>query len=171
MKYFILIGILVQSFSFELQSFSNDPQIPMKDPEWRRFKIKFGKFYSNDDEEKSKYLIWKMNNENIKIHNSENHSFEIGINQFSDLTHEEFIKIYGRCLKLPKDIVNTTKGSTFLPPNNVNIPEKIDWRTKGYVTQVKDQGSKCGSCYAFSASYLQLRFTFMIQNDIMQFNA
>ncbi|XP_047128151.1 procathepsin L [Hydra vulgaris] len=152
MKHFILIGILVQSYSFELQSFLNDPQTPMKDLEWRRFKIKFGKFYSNDDEEISKYLNWKKNNENIKIHKSENHPFEIGINQFSDLTHEEFIKIYGGCLKLPKGNVNITKGSTFLPPNNVNIPAKIDWRTKGYVTQVKDQGLECGSCYAFSAT-------------------
>ena len=59
------------------------------------------------------------------------------MNQFGDLTVDEYRYFF---LGLRSYFSNGTKGSTFLPPSGVTLPDTVDWRTKGYVTPVKNQG-------------------------------
>lgn len=97
---------------------------------------KHNKVYTLAEEKQQRYEIFRDNLIYIDEVNQQNLSYWLGLTKFADMSHDEFKSKY--LINIP--IGHDTK---FRYENASDVPESIDWRTKGAVTAVKDQG-ECG---------------------------
>jgi len=142
---------------------------------FKNWQAEFGKVYADVEEESYRFLQFLSNWEKINQHNQGNSSWTLGMNQFGDLSEDEFrYEVHGHsdsCLTM-KEPAPTFKwdgsADAIILPAKLNAnPTSIDWTDKdgkSYVTAVKNQGS-CGSCWAFSTTG-SLESRYAIKHDV-----
>jgi len=117
---------------------------------WQEWKSFYGKTYESEAVNSARFAVWKNNLKFIQQHNSKGHSYSLTMNELGDQTVDEY-RLYVQGLRSELSSETERKMSTLLPPNEPRLPPTVDWRTKGYVTPVKNQG-ELGKSWAFSVT-------------------
>jgi cathepsin F len=135
MKYFVLALFAAAAVS----------AMPLSD-EFDNFRVKFGKTYTSPEETEIRRAVFAANVAKIASLNAMKDGAVYGVNEFADLTEDEF-----RSQKLGFTGGFACKGPQADTDSLPAADASVDWRAKGAVTPVKNQG-QCGSCWAFSTT-------------------
>lgn len=143
----ILIVAIAILLGFSTYKLLNDP-IRIRDGEinliFEKWSLLYKKNYNSFEEKNYRFNVFRKNYLRVEEINKRNFHWRAGLNKFSDMSEQEVeIKYFG--YKRPVKAFQPMKDNSLQA-----LPKSIDWREKGKINPIKNQGS-CGSCWAFSA--------------------
>mmetsp|Transcript_18341 Transcript_18341/g.25371 ORF Transcript_18341/g.25371 Transcript_18341/m.25371 type:complete len:374 (-) Transcript_18341:140-1261(-) len=122
---------------------------------FEQYKEDFGKAY-HPRENRMRRAIFEETLATILAHNSQKDvSYRMGVNHMTDWTLEERKSLLGyhKGLGQMQHVQRNEKyeSGELQRPAVQDAPFSVDWRGKGVLTAVKDQG-QCGSCWSFASA-------------------
>ena len=150
MKTLAAVAVVAALGSLFLMANTSEPEIELTDDDFYSkflaFVADYGKQYLDREEMTFRFSLFKDTLIKIIKHNGKGGNLRYGINEFADLTDMEYEVRNGFINHTPPE---DAPIKSFAPMDD--IPDRVDHRDAGIVTEVQDQGA-CGSCWSFAAA-------------------
>ncbi|EPS63179.1 hypothetical protein M569_11610 [Genlisea aurea] len=119
--------------------------IPLSDAELRgmhgSWLARYRRAYDTAGETERRFEIFKDNLKFVSVFNSFQRPYKVGLNRFADLTNEEFRREFlDARLNRDRRLSRPRYNPRYRVASGEELPESVDWREKGAVAPVKDQG-------------------------------
>ncbi|KAM9764125.1 cathepsin W isoform 2-T2 [Dama dama] len=145
----LLVAGLAQGIKGSLRGQDPGPQ-PLELKEvFRLFQMQYNRSYPNPAEHARRLDIFAQNLANAqRLQEEDLGTAEFGVTQFSDLTEEEFVQLYGKRVAGEALGVSRKVGSEEW---GHSVPSTCDWRKAGTFPPVRNQ-QHCNCCWAIAAA-------------------
>jgi C1A family cysteine protease len=131
--------------------------------------LTYNKAYATAEEEAHKLAVFTQNFHFVNQWNSDpTQTSTVGLNEYADLNTEEFGALKG-CLNMVQPSLEEPMTSAEVTYDAGALPASVDWRAKGAVTPIKNQG-QCGSCWAFSTTGSLEGIYFISKGNLLSFS-
>lgn len=107
------------------------------------------------DDKQKKFNVFKANVKHVHAVNKMDKPYKLKLNKFADMTTHEFRTHFAGSKISHHRMLHGEKTSTtgsFMYEDADNVPPSVDWRKKGAVTPIKNQG-QCGK-YRFNYLFI-----------------
>ncbi|XP_064398726.1 digestive cysteine proteinase 1-like [Halichondria panicea] len=115
------------------------------DSDFEEFKGHHSRKYESEGEEVKRKTHFRHNHRYIHSMNRRDLPYKLGVNHLTDLADGEISRMRGY-----RHTPNSPRG-TLYKPSISDVPQNYNWRLRGAVTPVKEQGL-CGSCWSFGTT-------------------
>ncbi|XP_053575860.1 uncharacterized protein LOC128665146 [Bombina bombina] len=120
--------------------------------EWKTWKSKYGKTYVSLDDELFRRKAWEATWDKVQKHNQLADQglkkYRLAMNHFADMTSEE--RKRKSCASPVEKSFTAVNAPVHSYSTNSHLRAEVDWRKSSCLSQVKNQGVYCGSCWAFA---------------------